>query len=156
MICELLQNAINRHYPELPRDGVKPPLRYSSWIGGDRDGNPFVTVATTRAALLENRLAAVDRLDWRLQEVARLLSVSAYEANVPSDFQSLIDEQLEASGHKAAILARNPTEPFRQLFSAMRNRLAATVGRDEFWPSPSTRSPISLPCSPPAKMPLPP
>lgn len=130
VICELLQNAINRHYPELPRDGVKPPLRYSSWIGGDRDGNPFVTVATTRAALRENRLAAVDRLDTRLQDVSRLVSISAFEIHVPSDFQQVIDAELDASGDKSGILARNPSEPFRQFFSALRRRLAATVGRD--------------------------
>ena len=127
VICELLQNAINRHYPELPRDGVKAPLRYSSWIGGDRDGNPFVTVSTTRAALRENRLAAVHRLDARLQELARLISISAYEIALPSGFQAIIDAQLEASGEKSAIVSRNPTEPFRQFFSAMRLRLAATV-----------------------------
>jgi phosphoenolpyruvate carboxylase len=130
VICELLQNAINRHYPELPRDGVTPPLRYSSWIGGDRDGNPFVTVDTTRAALRESRIAAVERLDSRLQDVARLVSISAYEISVPGDFQIIIDAQLEASGAKASILGRNPTEPFRQFFSALRKRLAATIGRN--------------------------
>lgn len=130
VICELLQNAINRHYPELPRDGVMPPLRYSSWIGGDRDGNPFVTVDTTRAALRESRIAAVERLDSRLQDVARLVSISAYEISVPGDFQAIIDTQLEASGAKTAILGRNPTEPFRQFFSALRKRLAATIGRN--------------------------
>ncbi len=104
-----------------------PPLRYSSWIGGDRDGNPFVTVSTTRAALRENRLAAVHRLDARLQELARLISISAYEIALPSGFQSIIDTQLEASGEKSAIVGRNPTEPFRQFFSALRKRLAATV-----------------------------
>lgn len=131
VICELLQNAINRHYPELPRDGVVPPLRYSSWIGGDRDGNPFVTVDTTRAALRESRIAAVERLDARLTEVSRLVSISAYEIMIPGTFQAVIDAELEASGCKAAILARNPTEPFRQFFSALRKRLAATIGRND-------------------------
>ncbi len=131
VICELLQNAINRHYPELPRDGVVPPLRYSSWIGGDRDGNPFVTVCTTRAALRESRVAAVERLDARLTEVSRLVSISAYEIMIPGTFQAVIDAELEASGSKAVILARNPTEPFRQFFSALRKRLAATIGRND-------------------------
>lgn len=130
VLCETLQAAISRHYPELPATGVSPPLRYSSWIGGDRDGNPFVTVDTTRAALRENRLAAVRRLDTRLQEVARLISISAYEIAVPSAFQAEIDRQLEACGSKAEIIARNPTEPFRQFFSALRKRLAATINEN--------------------------
>ncbi len=52
-LCDLMEAALQRHYPEL-RSRVRPPLKFSSWIGGDRDGNPFVTVATTRNALMEN------------------------------------------------------------------------------------------------------
>jgi phosphoenolpyruvate carboxylase len=66
-LCENLQTALAKHYPDLASD-VRPPLRFSSWIGGDRDGNPFVTVATTRKALYENRKAAIRRLDKRLAE----------------------------------------------------------------------------------------
>ncbi len=130
VLCELLQAAITRHYPELPNTGIVPPLRYSSWIGGDRDGNPFVTISTTRAALRENRLAAVERLDARLQDVARLISISAYEIAVPGAFQLAIDHQLEVSGSKTDIITRNPSEPFRQFFTALRKRLAATVGEN--------------------------
>jgi phosphoenolpyruvate carboxylase len=77
-LCETLQNAVSRHYPELSK-GLRPPLRYSSWIGGDRDGNPFVTVATTRNALVQNRFAAIERLSLRLNDLSRLISISAYE-----------------------------------------------------------------------------
>ncbi len=130
MICELLQNAINRHYPELPRDGVKPPLRYSSWIGGDRDGNPFVTVSTTRAALLKTVLQ-----QWTGSMPACMMSpASSRSAPMKATCRRVpaIDRcPLEASGDRANILVRNPSEPFRQFFSAMRRRLAATVGRDQ-------------------------
>lgn len=129
VLCDLLQAAIGRHYPELPK-AVRPPLAYSSWIGGDRDGNPFVTVATTRNALRENRLAAVERLDGRLQELARLISISTYEVAVPESFKAALERQLTASAAAAEITARNPSEPFRQFFSALRKRLAATVGHD--------------------------
>jgi phosphoenolpyruvate carboxylase len=128
ILCELLQAAIGRHYPELTHN-VLPPLRYSSWIGGDRDGNPFVTVETTRNALRENRLAAVERLDERLKDLSRFISISSYEIQVPSGFQQEIDKQLDASGEKSEIMLRNPAEPFRQYFAALRKRLAATVGR---------------------------
>ncbi len=126
-LCDSLQAALIRHYPELPL-GVKPPLRYSSWIGGDRDGNPFVTVNTTRFAILENRKAAIDRLDMRLGELSQLISISAYEAPFTDEFNGVLDAQLAASGDKLAIIARNPTEPFRQFFSALRKRLAVTAG----------------------------
>ncbi len=72
-ICDLLEAALQRHYPETPCR-VRPPLKYSSWIGGDRDGNPFVTVDVTRYALQENRNAIVNRLDHRLNDLAQLVS----------------------------------------------------------------------------------
>ena len=126
-LCETLQNAINRHYPELS-NSVRPPLRYSSWIGGDRDGNPFVTVATTRNALAQNRFAAIERLSLRLNDLARLISISAYEIPFTDEFKSLLSEQLALSGSETSIITRNPTEPFRQYFGALNARLAATNG----------------------------
>ncbi len=124
-LCESLQAALIRHFPELPL-GVLPPLRYSTWIGGDRDGNPFVTVATTRYALRESRRAAIERLDQRLGDLAQIIAISAYEAPYTDEFRGMLDAELGASSDAEAIAARNPTEPFRQFFSALRRRLAAT------------------------------
>ncbi len=124
-LCDSLQAALIRHYAELPL-GVKPPLRYSTWIGGDRDGNPFVTVATTRYAIAESRRAAIERLDKRLAELSQFIAISAYEAPSSTEFLAQLDAQLDASGDRLQIIARNPTEPFRQYFSALRKRLAAT------------------------------
>ena len=127
-LCETLQTALKRHYPELAGK-VQPPLRYSSWIGGDRDGNPFVTVSTTRNALAQNRSAAIERLSLRLNDLSRLISVSAYEVPFTDDFKTLLAEQLGLSGTEQKIVARNPTEPFRQYFSALNARLLATDGQ---------------------------
>ncbi len=124
-LCDLLEAALQRHYPELPAK-VKPPLKFSSWIGGDRDGNPFVTVEVTRRALRENRLAIVARLDRRLGELAQLVSASSHEVNIPAEFEERLVRQLEASGEARLLAERNPYEPFRQFFSALQRRLAAT------------------------------
>jgi phosphoenolpyruvate carboxylase len=126
-LCESLQTALVRHYPELVNT-VRPPLRYSTWIGGDRDGNPFVTVETTRDALKQNRDAAIERLASRLSELSRLISISAYEISFTDSFQAQIEEQLALTGESGKLLSRNPTEPFRQFLSALRLRLLATAG----------------------------
>ncbi len=126
VLCELLQSAISRHYPELPQ-AVHPPLHFSSWIGGDRDGNPFVTVETTRRAIAASREAAVERLDLKLAELAQYVSVSSTEIAIPGTFNIALTRELHASGEADAILVRNPNEPFRQYVSALRLRLAATI-----------------------------
>ena len=125
-ICDLLEAALQRHYPETPLR-IRPPLKYSSWIGGDRDGNPFVTVDVTRYALRENRLAVVSRLDERLLDLTQLVSISSQEAAIPGWFVQRVADQVALTGEDAqSIRNRNNHEPFRQFFTALRMRLAAT------------------------------
>ncbi len=124
-LCEQLRAALYRHYPELKYD-VRPPLSYASWIGGDRDGNPFVTVDVTRNALRQNRAAAVDRVCRRLRDLAQLISLSSIEIAPTPAFRELLDEQLKKSGCREVILRRNTNEPFRQFFSALLVRTEAT------------------------------
>ena len=106
-LCDLMESALQRHYPEL-RSRVRPPLKFSSWIGGDRDGNPFVTVATTRNALMENRKAAVERLEKRLTELIQLISLSENEVKFSAEFEARLAQQLDASGQGESIKQRNP------------------------------------------------
>jgi phosphoenolpyruvate carboxylase len=121
-VCDLLERALARHFPELSVM-VKAPLRFASWIGGDRDGNPFVTAETTRTALREYRNAAIDRLDRRLGELAQLLSISSEEVSIPATFCERVAKQLALSGAAEEIAARNPNELFRQHLTAMRRRI---------------------------------
>ena len=129
-LCELLEGALARHYPEQPIR-VRPPVRFYSWIGGDRDGNPYVTVATTRWALSENARAAIERLDKRLEYLAQTVSVSDREPDLPEAFRTRVAREI---GHAddEAIAERNRGEPFRQYFSALRARLAATRNPKDF------------------------
>ena len=45
-----LEQALSEHYPELAEE-VPTLFRFGTWIGGDRDGNPFVTASVTAATL---------------------------------------------------------------------------------------------------------
>jgi phosphoenolpyruvate carboxylase len=128
-LCDLMEAALQRHYPETPCR-VRPPLRYSSWIGGDRDGNPFVTAQVTRYALAENRSAILDRLDHRLGDLSQLISLSVREIAIPQEFLDRVDRQVELSGDAARINSRNAHEPFRRFFTALRARLSATFSAD--------------------------
>ena len=138
-----LAAALRRHYPESPIP-LAPIVHFSSWIGGDRDGNPFVTAETTRMALAEYRRAAVGRLIRRIDETTRMLSISSGQVNVPEEFVRMLADLLHASRHAAEIVARNPGEVFRQFLSAIRERLEATAEPGAGHPAKPYSSPQEL------------
>ncbi|PBB21186.1 phosphoenolpyruvate carboxylase [Mesorhizobium sp. WSM4313] len=120
-----LQSACERHYPGEP---IRIPsfMRYASWIGGDRDGNPNVTAEVTAYAMAEYRNTAIG---WYLAQLQRLVSVLSASTNVielPAGFRPVLQTALDKSGEAQEIAARNPDEPLRQFASALLARLVAT------------------------------
>lgn len=126
-IAALLQAALRRHYPDDSID-VKPILRFASWIGGDRDGNPNVTAAMTRWTLHRHRETALTRHRQSANDLVRLLAISDRMQTPPAPFRSRLAELLVFSGEGDGIAARNANEPFRQYFAAIARRLDANRG----------------------------
>jgi phosphoenolpyruvate carboxylase len=94
-------------------------LRVGSWVGGDRDGNPFVTDAVMRQAMRRQSRAA---LGWYLEEINALgaeLSLSGRLASVTPALQALADAAHDPSLQRA-------DEPYRQALTGVYARLAAT------------------------------
>ncbi len=103
---------------------VFPRLTFGTWVGGDRDGHPLVTADVTRQSLLEMRRSALGLVQRQLQQLARLLSLSAYwQRPKPEFLQALAAaaDQLGVAGRKA--VDRNPNEPWRQFLNTMIARL---------------------------------
>jgi phosphoenolpyruvate carboxylase len=125
-VLERLEYALMRHYPETPIE-VPAFFRFSSWIGGDRDGNPGVTAAITARAIEEGRRAAIERFRLRLSSMVRTLSISANLLAPPGAFATRLEELKRESGAAEAIGARNAGEVFRQYFASMELRLAASL-----------------------------
>src|SRR5262245_21905694 len=69
--------ALARHYPETSFR-IPPFFRFGSWIGGDRDGNPFVTAEVARNALRSNRAAVLRRYHQEIDRLMRTLSVAVH------------------------------------------------------------------------------
>jgi phosphoenolpyruvate carboxylase len=106
-------------------------LRYGSWVGGDRDGNPFVTAQVTRQTALIQAEHALRALQNATERVGRALTADA-ESTPPSAAlaRALADATAAHPDLLAEITARSPREPHRVylLFSA--ERLRATRSRD--------------------------
>jgi phosphoenolpyruvate carboxylase len=122
-LLDRLDAALARHYPETSFR-IPPFFRFGSWIGGDRDGNPFVTVEVTRSALQSSREATLRRYRGEIDRLLRSLSVAAHSVAVPPAFLARLAAALDRSGERAAIEARNPGEVFRQFLTCMLGRLA--------------------------------
>lgn len=83
------------------------PIRFASWMGGDRDGNPNVTAAVTREVLLLARWMAADLYLRDIDQLASELSMQQASAELRA-----------AAGDSA--------EPYRTVLKQLRDRLRAT------------------------------
>jgi len=130
ILQEKLERALAQHYPGI-EFYIPPFLQFGCWVGGDRDGNPFVTNDVTRWTLAQNRLAALHRYRRRLADLVRELSVSERAVQLPQEFASALERVLAASGEGEAIRQRNPGEVFRQYVTAQVRRLDRTLAAAE-------------------------
>ncbi|MDP9363516.1 MAG: phosphoenolpyruvate carboxylase, partial [Chloroflexota bacterium] len=120
-----LEDALAEHFPgeRLP---VPPLLAFGSWVGGDRDGNPFVTPAVTEETLGVMRDAALAVLEGRLGELAGRLSLSTRVVGPAPLLDPLLAENAARFPELAADLARrNAGEPYRRAVTLMRERVRA-------------------------------
>ena len=83
------------------------PIRFASWMGGDRDGNPNVTASVTREVLLLARWMAADLYVRDVDQLAAELSM-----------QQASEALIAKAGDSA--------EPYRAVLKQLRDRLRAT------------------------------
>jgi phosphoenolpyruvate carboxylase len=112
---------------QLTEDGIaldgdmRSFLRMGSWIGGDRDGNPFVTESVLRAALHAQSGRA---LRYYLEELVLLAGELSLDARLVEVSSAVTD--LAARSPDREIFRRD--EPYRRAITGMYARLAATAG----------------------------
>ncbi|MET7772813.1 phosphoenolpyruvate carboxylase [Nocardia sp. NPDC005366] len=100
----------------------RPMLRPGSWIGGDRDGNPYVQAEVVRQAAGQAAGVAFGRYLRELEELEKSLSQSARLVPVSTRVA-----ELAASGYPDP--APHADEPYRRALHAIRIRLSATAAR---------------------------
>ncbi|MFP4388980.1 MAG: phosphoenolpyruvate carboxylase, partial [Desulfococcaceae bacterium] len=116
-----LREAFELYYGEVPALPVF--LRYRSWIGGDRDGNPFVTPEATRWAFDTYRDRALRLYRRELQELWHEMSLSSLRAEAPAELTDGLKAAAEAAGLSSEFRRRYRNEPWRLHLSVMDTRL---------------------------------
>ena len=106
------------------------PLRFGTWIGGDRDGNPNITAEVTKAAILLQNAHFTRTMFLHLDELRQALSISTKLAGVSKELEKSVAQDLEKLPEIEARYRRiNVEEPYRLKATAIRHKLALTQAR---------------------------
>lgn len=106
------------------------PLTFGTWIGGDRDGNPYVTPAVTRDVLLLQHEHGIRALERALDRVIDEVSVSRRLRGVSLDLSASLAKDLDALPEVEARFRRvNAEEPYRLKVRCVKAKLANTRER---------------------------
>jgi phosphoenolpyruvate carboxylase len=113
-----MADAFRRVYGQAvsPRE-LPQVVRFGSWIGGDRDGNPYVTPEVTRDALQMARETVLDYYVERLEELVERLSPSTLQVPVSAELLAKLEE------YAAAIPSLDPTPEARSTTEVYRRFL---------------------------------
>ena len=95
-------------------------LRMGSWIGGDRDGNPFVTAEVMRGTLKMQSSRVLRFYLEQLHALGAELSIAAHLADVSEELRVLAERSPDTSPHRSG-------EPYRLAVSGIYARLTATA-----------------------------
>ena len=121
-VYEDLIRSLDEEFPEADWSQPQGLLRFASWIGADRDGNPNVTADLTLQTLATLRRTALEV--W-LREVTTLQEQLTQAVRPDHDLVDL-REALARQADAAALEALWPGQPWRQLLEGVRRRLQAT------------------------------
>ncbi|MCB0045155.1 MAG: phosphoenolpyruvate carboxylase [Caldilineaceae bacterium] len=125
-IYEELTSALAQVYPG---EAFTIPnfLRYGSWVGGDRDGNPFVTLDVTEETLRTHKEFILRLYNIEVDKLYNLLSPSTRRVQVSDELLASIERDFTlVSEDEYEVLDRFRNEPYRLKLILMFRRLRAT------------------------------
>ncbi len=122
---------------DVPQRALPNVVMFGSWVGGDRDGNPFVTLETTRTALQMARETILDHYLAAVDELRELLTTSACRFGTPAELHEAIERYRSSMSALAPQVDLLPEcELYRRFLAFMRQRLVHTrmcpVGGDAY------------------------
>jgi phosphoenolpyruvate carboxylase len=121
-----LRRALERTWPG---EGFEVPhfLQFGSWIGGDRDGNPYVTPAVTEQTLREQQTTALRLYRRAFERMHGHLSVAVQRGVSRGLLASLEKDAAVFPEEARRVLDHYPREPYRQKMTFIYRRLQATL-----------------------------
>jgi phosphoenolpyruvate carboxylase len=127
---ELADDFREAYGEELPANELPRVLRFGSWIGGDRDGNPLVTPECTRDALQIARETILAYYVERVNDLIWQLSPSTYQVLVSTELQEALNSYAATVSAPELNPKRHPAqEPYRRFLDYVLARLV--LARDD-------------------------
>ena len=135
---ETLFLVLPKVYRELDRAlgpetvGARPPafpafLEWGSWVGGDRDGNPFVTADVTRRTMAIHNEHVLRGLEAATRRIGRMLTAASEMAPPSPQLRRALAADAQRWPQRRQEISRSADDqPYRQRMLAMADRLAAT------------------------------
>tara|TARA_R110002126_G_scaffold112105_1_gene250165 strand:- start:24447 stop:27143 length:2697 start_codon:yes stop_codon:yes gene_type:complete len=120
--------AMGLNPSKIKNPNIFPKINFGSWVGGDRDGHPFVTPTITQETLELHRKKALQLIHDKLTEAAIKFSVSAVTNPIPFQLLESIEKKVKTlgiAGEKA--VQRNSYEPWRQYINLLIVKLNNTI-----------------------------
>lgn len=127
-IYEELETQVKRHY-EVEEVRIPNFLRFGSWVGGDRDGNPYVTHNVTYEVLRMQKKLVLEQYIDKIHQIERQLSSSAKIVPVSSELIESIKRDKKLIPEEMDI--KNPLEFYRIKLEYIHKKLVNTFFANE-------------------------
>lgn len=131
-----LEDYLSEMEPILSNSPLGSFMSIGSWIGGDRDGNPFVTADVLTETLRRQSGVALNFYYEETEKLTDELSISSIVSNVSSALLELADQASDTSQH-------HKVEPYRRALSWITERIGVT--RDTLSPGAAPAEDSSAP-----------
>jgi phosphoenolpyruvate carboxylase len=149
VLLSRLDRVLKKQFPDESFE-IPPVMQFSSWRGGDRDGNPFVTAEITRQTLRRHASFILELYEEELANLIKRFAHSIHGIEVSEAFKESIERDSETLPHFQTLAERNPHEPYRVKLGIMRERISArrralsANGTDPIFPDHAYRNPAEF------------
>ncbi|MCE3284947.1 MAG: ppc [Steroidobacteraceae bacterium] len=116
----ILEDELARRHPHTAVPELPSFLRVGSWIGGDRDGNPFVTADVLSRTLRMQSARAFEFYLDQLHALGAELSLTTLVTGTSPELLALAERSPDTSPHRT-------DEPYRRALTGIYARIAATA-----------------------------